>query len=90
VTPETAESSIYFWTHVRKFAVDDPAVTEMVRNSFVETFSEDVAVIEAVHAGLKRYADAPVINLAVDAGAIRARRVIDDMIAKETGPQAAP
>ena len=85
VTPETTETSIYFWTHVRNFAVGDPVVTEMVRNSFVETFSEDVTVIEAVQEGLKRYADAPVINLAVDAGAIRARRVIDDMVSKESG-----
>ncbi len=88
VTPETAESSLYFWTHVRNFAVDDPAVTEMVRNNFVETFAEDVAVIEAVQDGLKRYADAPVINLAVDAGAIRARRVIDDMVAEESASPA--
>ena len=86
VTPETAESSFYFWTHVRNFAVDDKAVTDMVRGNFVETFAEDVDVIEAVHAGIKRYADAPEINLAVDAGAIRARRVIDDMLAEERAP----
>jgi vanillate O-demethylase monooxygenase subunit len=88
VTPETAESSFYFWTHVRNFAIDDAAVTEMVRGNFVETFAEDVAVIEAVQDGLKRYADAPVINLAVDAGAIRARRVIDDMVGQETASPA--
>lgn len=87
VTPETAESSFYFWTHVRNFAVDDPAVTDMVRGNFVETFAEDVDVIEAVHAGIKRYADAPEINLAVDAGAIRARRVIDNMLAEERAAQ---
>ena len=88
LTPETAETSFYFWTHVRNFAVDDPAVTEMVRSNFVETFAEDVAVIEAVQDGLKRYADAPVINLAVDAGPIRARRVVDDMVMQETASPA--
>ena len=83
VTPETAESSFYFWTHVRNFSVDDQAVTDMVRSNFVETFSEDVEVIEAVQAGLKRNTDKPVVNLAVDAGAIRARRVIDEMVTLE-------
>ena len=86
VTPETSDSSFYFWTHVRNFAIDDSAVTEMVRSNFVETFAEDVAVIEAVQDGLERYADTPMINIAVDAGAIRARRVVEDMVALETAP----
>lgn len=83
VTPETAESSWYFWTHTRNFSVDDQTVTDMVRTNFVETFNEDVSVIEAVQAGLKRYPDIPTVNLAVDGGAIRARRVIDEMVAEE-------
>lgn len=83
ITPETADSSWYFWTHVRNFAVGDEAVTETVRSNFVETFTEDVSVIEAVQAGLKRYAHIEPINLAVDAGAIRARRVIDARIGRE-------
>ena len=83
VTPETAQSSWYFWTHVRNFSVDDQAVTDMVRKNFVETFTEDVAVIEGVQAGLNRYPDIPTVNLAVDGGAIRARRVIDNIIAEE-------
>ena len=87
VTPETAESSFYFWTHTRNFSVDDEAVTDMVRTNFVETFNEDVAVIEAVQDGLNRYPDIPTVNLAVDGGAIRARRVIDDLIdAEEARP----
>jgi vanillate O-demethylase monooxygenase subunit len=89
VTPETAESSFYFWTHVRNFSTDDSAVTDMVRSNFVETFAEDVAVIESVQDGLKRYADMETINIAVDAGAIRARRVIDELIAEETKAVAA-
>jgi vanillate O-demethylase monooxygenase subunit len=88
ITPETVESSFYFWTHVRNFALDDAQVTGMVRENFVATFAEDVDVIESVHAGIKRYAGAPEINLAVDAGAIRARRVIDDMLREERGAQA--
>ena len=83
VTPETAQSSYYFWTHVRNFATDDQAVTDMVRTNFVATFNEDVAVIEAVQAGLNRYSHLPVVNLAVDGGAIRARRVIDELIEAE-------
>ncbi len=89
VTPETADSCIYFWTFVREFAAGDTKISEMVRSNFVEAFTEDVEVIEQVHAGLKRYADTPVKNLPVDAGAIRARRVIDHMVTEEGATQSA-
>jgi hypothetical protein len=36
-----------------------------------------------VQAGLNRYSHLPVVNLAVDGGAIRARRVIDELIEAE-------
>lgn len=83
ITPETGDSSWYFWTHVRNFALDDATIAESVRASFVEAFTEDVDVIEAVQAGLTRAPHLSPVNLAIDAGPVRARRVVDDRIAAE-------
>ena len=82
-TPETAETSWYFWTHVRNFALGDQKITDMIRAGFIEAFSEDVAIIEAVQTGLNRYDDVTPVNLAIDAGPVRARRVIDGLVAAE-------
>lgn len=83
ITPETDQSSFYFWTHVRPFALDDAAVSDKIRAGFLEAFLEDVAVIEAVQEGRNRYPHIEPVNLAIDAGPIRARRVIDNLIAAE-------
>ena len=54
-TPETEQSCHYFWTHVRNFALDDAAMSAQIEAGFIEAFSEDVDIIEAVQAGLNRY-----------------------------------
>ncbi|MBM3488364.1 MAG: hypothetical protein FJX67_17325 [Alphaproteobacteria bacterium] len=83
LTPETERSSFYFWTHVRNFKLGDLAVSELVRENFLTALREDVTVIEGVQAGLDRFPDKAFVNIAVDAGPIRARRVLDALIEKE-------
>ncbi|CAN0403645.1 unnamed protein product, partial [Discosporangium mesarthrocarpum] len=82
-TPETVTSCHYFWTHVRNFALDDAEMSAQIEAGFIEAFSEDVDIIESVQAGLDRYPDLTPVNLAIDGGPVRARRVIDDLVAAE-------
>lgn len=86
VTPETETTSFYFWTHVRNFKLDDDAVSATVRENFLTAFTEDVEVIEGVQAGFDRFPDATPVNIAVDGGTIRARRIIDEWIDREGTP----
>ena len=83
VTPETARSSFYFWTHVRNFRTEDENVSAMVKENFLTAFREDVTVIEGVQEGLDRFPDKEFVNIAVDAGPIRARRILDELIDDE-------
>ena len=83
-TPETEQSCHYFWTHVRNFALDDAAMSAQIEAGFIEAFSEDVDIIESVQAGLNPYSDITPVNLAIDGGPVRARRVIEELVATET------
>lgn len=83
VTPETDDSATYFWTHVRNFALGDAAVSDMIREQFLIAFREDLAVIEGVSDGLKRYPRLAPVQLAIDGGPQRARHVVDRLVAAE-------
>jgi phenylpropionate dioxygenase-like ring-hydroxylating dioxygenase large terminal subunit len=83
VTPSTARSSYYFWTHVRNFSLGDPEVSKTVRQQFLTAFTEDVMAIEGVQAGFDRFGDKAPVNISADGGGIRARRVLDRLIGEE-------
>lgn len=83
ITPETETTSWYFWSHTRPFAHENQELSDTIRANFIEAFMEDIDVIEGVQAGLDRHPHLTPVNIGVDGGAIRARRVITKMIARE-------
>lgn len=92
LTPETANTTHYFWGLSRpdggEPAEFDAMIKELTRRAFED---EDRPMIEAVHARMRSndfWAERPVI-FPGDAGAIRARRVLERMIADEQGKQVA-
>ncbi len=89
LTPETEKSCFYFYSHVRNFALDDPRVTDKVRDLFRVAFLEDKDVIEAVQHGNDRFPDAPRTDAAFDKAPLMARRVLDRAIARERQATAA-
>ncbi|MGZ0244412.1 MAG: aromatic ring-hydroxylating dioxygenase subunit alpha, partial [Alphaproteobacteria bacterium] len=60
------------------------AMSAQIEAGFIEAFSEDVDIIESVQAGLNRYPHLTPVNLAIDGGPVRARRVIEELVATET------
>jgi len=76
ITPETTSSSHYFWTIAVNRAPDRPPVIEEVAAQTELTFFEDKEVIEAQYKNICRFGDEPTIDVHVDVGPNRARRII--------------
>jgi vanillate O-demethylase monooxygenase subunit len=86
LTPETELTTHYFWALARDRYVHDAAVGEQVRAGIDSAFrNEDEPMIEAVQHnmhGADLWAEKPVM-LSTDNAAVRARRIVDKMIAAE-------
>jgi phenylpropionate dioxygenase-like ring-hydroxylating dioxygenase large terminal subunit len=85
LTPETEHSTLYFWSGT--LAAQAPVPLDAFRESFIDTFEhQDKPMIEDVAAAMGGETDLlsmkPVL-LRSDAGAILARRVLAELIAKE-------
>ena len=88
LTPETATSTHYFWHHARNFRLDEPALTERLATATTTAFGEDVEIIEAQQDRMDRSpAGKPIIDINADAGVLRARRLLDQLIAEEQARQ---
>lgn len=87
VTPETATSSHYFWTIATNPHPLKQDVTQLVIDQTAMTFEEDKTVIEAQWRNQCRFPQRPQIDIHVDVGPNRARRIIDRLV-KETQQRA--
>jgi phenylpropionate dioxygenase-like ring-hydroxylating dioxygenase large terminal subunit len=76
VTPETATTSHYFWTIATNPHPDRQDVTQLVVAQTAQTFEEDKVVIEAQWRNQRRFPERRQIDIHVDAGPNRARRVV--------------
>lgn len=86
LTPETATSTHYFWGLARPDGGEPPEFDAMMKDLTRRAFEdEDLPMIEAAQqrmGGDDFWANRPVI-FPEDAGAVRARRVLEKLIAKE-------
>ena len=86
ITPVDEGTTRYFWFQMRNFAPGDEAVSRAFATSVRAAFEEDRAVLEAVHRGMAA-STTPHLDLRVDAGPLRFRRRLAELVAAE---QAAP
>jgi len=82
ITPETDGSCHLFWNNVRNYRRDDESLTQAVYDTTEPIIAEDRDILEAQQAALDEDVGRP-HNLAIDAGAVRARRLIDRMLEAE-------
>jgi vanillate O-demethylase monooxygenase subunit len=79
ITPETEQTSHYFWT----IATNPETNVEEIKEKVVEqtrlTFDEDKVVIEAQFKNMRRFADQTMIDIHVDTGANQARKIIKEL-----------
>lgn len=86
LTPETATSTHYFFTHTRTRALDSEEFDEMLRTQILRVFlNDDKPMLERIQ---RKMGDADFwslkpVMLEGDAGAVRARRLLEKLIAAE-------
>jgi phenylpropionate dioxygenase-like ring-hydroxylating dioxygenase large terminal subunit len=86
MTPESAQSTHYFFCNTRPFLPDDLALTGMLRSALTKAFSdEDKPMLEKQQSriGGKDFWALEPILLSVDAAAVRARRKLKQLIDAE-------
>jgi len=81
VVPETETTTNYFYTTVHKTGTLSEEREQIFKDRMAHTFHEDVELLEY----LSRQArpQSPMIDLATDAGALQARRILDDLISAQ-------
>jgi phenylpropionate dioxygenase-like ring-hydroxylating dioxygenase large terminal subunit len=79
VTPETDTTAHYLWTIATHPHPDKQDVTQLVVDQTAATFEEDKVIIEAQWRNQKAFPVRKQIDIHVDAGPNRARRIIDKL-----------
>lgn len=83
ITPETTGSCYYFWAFCRNYRLREQRLTTELREGVTRIFAEDEVVLEAQQRAMEANPGREFYNLNIDAGAMWARRLIDQMLAKE-------
>lgn len=83
ITPETENTTHYFWTAAHNFRVTEPEVTNNFYGEISATFEEDRTVVEAQQQRFEQFPGRKNVHIKTDAGGIHARRVITQLIEAE-------
>lgn len=84
ITPETETSTHYHWCYARNYRLEEPGVTEFLRQGGALTFGEDVVALEVQQANLARFgARARQLDINIDKAPLLARRILGEMVAAE-------
>lgn len=86
-TPETENTSHYFFVHARNFALDDEKIGDGIFDAINVAFEEDRQIIEAQQRVIDLDPDRPMMAAPFDGPLTYIRRRIDDMIAEEQAGQ---
>jgi phenylpropionate dioxygenase-like ring-hydroxylating dioxygenase large terminal subunit len=79
VTPETETTSHYFWTMATNSNRHPEETLAKVVEQTAMTFDEDKVVIEAQYKNMCRFGARPMLDIHVDVGANRARKIIEQL-----------
>ena len=88
ITPETETSTHVFMQGSRNYALDSDVVTSGLRSFLAEVARRDTSILEMVsnHSGYDGWRGG--VEFLADAAALRARRIVGVMLAKEAGRSA--
>ena len=85
ITPETDKTCLYFWAFARNYALHDQRLTHELREGVATIFREDELILDAQQQAMADHPGYSFYNLNIDAGSMWMRRLIDKMIAHESG-----
>ena len=76
LTPETENSTHYFFQQSHPADQGDASMTESIYNSLISAFNEDRDMITAQHRSIQRQPGAPMLPLAMDSALLQFRRLV--------------
>ena len=82
-TPETEQSTHYFWASARDYQHDDQQADAFLMKVTTDAFNEDKEILEAQEKSIALDPAAPTVNVQADWGGVQARRLTDRLIAEE-------
>src|SRR5215510_9775022 len=86
-----APPTIYFWSTVRSWGLDDANVSKIYKDMTDLAFAEDARIVESQQALIDSdTSGAPLVSLAFDRAALGARRIIKRKLEEEANAQARP
>lgn len=85
MTPQSETTSHYFWGMARNFDIDDHGFTSRFKKQQGSVFLEDVEVLEAQQRSIAANPTQKLAVYNIDSGSVRARRIIDQLIAAGNG-----
>jgi phenylpropionate dioxygenase-like ring-hydroxylating dioxygenase large terminal subunit len=83
LTPETVDTTHYFFQQSHPSDQGDASTTASIYDSLLRAFEEDRATIAAQHRNIALAPDAPMLPLAMDAALIQFRRLLSQRLAIE-------
>jgi len=87
VTPETENTTHYFFQQSHGFALDDPSVTESLNQSVLEGFQEDKDIIVAQQKILALDPNAPMLAMRMDVALSSFRSILEKSISAESSSE---
>lgn len=84
-TPVSPGSTLVSWQVSRNYLTGQPEVSEQLRAVHRATLLADKRVLEAIQARAGRFPAGPEFNVSADVAALRAHRIIEEMLAAERG-----
>ena len=89
VTPETENSTHYFFAHPHNFLIDQPEVTRSIMQNIAIAFEEDRGIITAQAKNLALDPGFQMLPMAADLGLAQFRRVVQKLLELESSDQPA-
>ena len=84
-TPLGPRSTVVHWQVSRNYLTDRPEVSELLRDVHRATLTADKRLLEAIQARTDSFGAGEEFNVTADVAGLRARRIIEDMLAAERG-----
>ena len=89
ITPETENSTHYFFAHPHNFSIDKPEVTRSIHEAVVTAFDEDREIITAQQKSLALAPDFKMVPFGIDAALNQFRWVVAKRLEQEAVEEAA-
>jgi phenylpropionate dioxygenase-like ring-hydroxylating dioxygenase large terminal subunit len=90
LTPETEETTHFFWLHLRNYRVDDAEWAQKMREIFEKTFLEDRDIEMAMQRSQNEFGTRQFVGLEIDRAPTVAIRMIQRMVNDEQAGQKTP